>query len=255
VTPPHVLHVEGCGAPDGLPALVLHGGPGGGVRPASRRTFDPARFRVVLFDQRGCGRSTPSGALEDNTTQALIADIEAIRVHLGVERWLVAGGSSGGCLALAYAQAHPERCLGLRLHGIHLGEAESTRFWFQDIGRLFPDAFEDFAGHVPAAERADLLTAYHRRVMDPDPEIHLPAALALRRFSARTQTLPPSVAHLAALAEPQAALTMARLFTHYSVNRGFLPEGALLAGAERIRHPPCEIVQGCYDVVTTPDAA
>ncbi|WP_333834723.1 prolyl aminopeptidase [Rubrimonas sp.] len=255
VAPPHELHVEECGNPEGVPALFLHGGPGGGVRPAARRTFDPRRFRVVLFDQRGCGKSTPSGELDGNTTQALIADIEAIRAHLGIERWLMTGGSWGSFLSLAYAQAHPERCLGLRLHGIFLGEAENIRFWFHGIGKLFPDAFEDFAGHVPEPERGDLLAAYHKRLIDPDPAVHLPAGLALRGFSARTQTLLPSPAHLAALTEPRAALEISRLFTHYCANGCFMPEGALLAGVDRIRHLPCEIVHGRYDVVTPMDGA
>lgn len=255
VDAPHALHVEECGNPDGIPALFLHGGPGGGVRPGARRTFDPKRFRVVLFDQRGCGKSTPSGELAGNTTQALIADIEAIRKHLGIEKWLVTGGSWGSFLGLAYAQAHPERCLGLRLHGIFLGEAENIRFWFHGIGKLFPDAFEDFAGHVPEAERGDLLAAYYKRLTDPDPAVHLPAGIALRGFSARTQTLLPSAAHLAALTEPQAALEISRLFTHYCTNGCFMPEGALVAGVDRIRHLPCEIVHGRYDVVTTMDGA
>ena len=255
VAAPHVLHVEECGTPEGLPALFLHGGPGAGVRPAQRRTFDPRRFRIVLFDQRGCGRSTPSAELAGNTTQALVADIEAIRDHLGIERWLVAGGSWGSYLALAYAIAHPGACLGLRLHGVFLGSADAIRFWFHGIGRFFPEAFEAFAGHVPQAERGDLLAAYQRRLIDPDPGVHLPAAQALRGFSARTQTLRPSPAHIAALTEPRAALEIARLFTHYCANGCFLPEGALLAGVPRLRHLPCEIVQGRHDVVTPPESA
>ncbi|MGY6634803.1 MAG: prolyl aminopeptidase [Alkalilacustris sp.] len=255
VEPPHVLHVEESGRPDGIPALFLHGGPGAGARPAQRRTFDPDRFRIVLFDQRGCGRSEPSAELAGNTTQALIADIEAIRRHLGIERWLVTGGSWGSFLGLAYAIAHPEACLGLRLHGVFLGSADAIRFWFHGIGRFFPEAFEDFAAHVPEAERDDLLSAYARRLADPDPAVHMPAAQALRGFSARTQTLRPSPAHIAALTEPRAALEIARLFTHYCANGCFLPEGALLDGVARLRHLPCEIVQGRYDVVTPPESA
>ncbi len=255
VEPPHVLHVEESGNPEGMPALFLHGGPGAGSRPAQRRTFDPARFRLVLFDQRGCGRSEPSAELAGNTTQALIGDIEAIRAHLGIDRWLVTGGSWGSYLALAYAIAHPGACLGLRLHGVFLGSPDAVRFWFHGIGRFFPEAFEAFAAHVPEAERGDLLAAYHRRLIDPDPAVHLPAAQALRGFSARTQTLLPSAAHIAALTEPRSALEISRLFAHYCANGFFQPEGALLDGLPAITHLPCEIVQGRYDVVTPPESA
>lgn len=142
----HELHVEECGAPDGLPAVFLHGGPGAGAKPAQRRSFDPSRVRAVLFDQRGCGRSTPSAELRGNDTAALVGDVERVRAHLGIERWLVAGGSWGSFLALAYAAAHPDRCLGLRLHGVFLGSPEEVRWWFHGIGRFFPEAFAAFAG-------------------------------------------------------------------------------------------------------------
>ena len=255
VDEPHELHVEECGAPDGLPVVFLHGGPGAGAKPAQRRTFDPARFRAVLFDQRGCGRSTPSAELAGNDTAALVADIERVREHLVIERWLVAGGSWGSLLALAYATAHPDRCLGLRLHGVFLGSAREVRWWFHGIGRFFPEAFADFAGHVPEGERGDLLAAYHARLTDPDPAVQMATAQALRGFSARTQTLVPSPAHIAALTEPRAALEIARLFTHYCAHGFFMPEDGPLAGVEALRHLPCEIVQGRYDVVTPPEGA
>jgi proline iminopeptidase len=250
VDPPHQLHVEECGNPAGIPAVFLHGGPGAGTRPFQRRTFDPDRFRIVLFDQRGAGRSTPSAELAGNTTDDLVADIERIREHLGIEAWLVAGGSWGSCLGLAYATAHPERCLGLRLHGIFLASEDEIRFWFHGIARFFPDHFEAFVAPIPEEERDDLLDAYYRRLIDPDPSIHMPAGRALRTFSARTQTLLPSEAHVAALTEPKAALEIGRIFTHYCVNRAFLAEGQLLDGVARLRDLPCEIVQGRYDVVT-----
>jgi proline iminopeptidase len=251
----HTLHVEECGNPDGLPTVFLHGGPGGGAKPSQRRTFDPAVWRVVLFDQRGCGRSTPSAELRANDTEALVADIERVRELIGADRWAVTGGSWGSFLALRYAIAHPERCLGLRLHGVFLGSAEETRFWFHGIARFFPDAFEDFADHVPPAERDDLLAAYDRRLKDPDPAVHMPAALALRRFSARTQTLLPSADHEAALTEPKAALEIARLFAAYCAAGFFTPPGFLLDNVAALRGLPCEIVQGRYDVVTPMDAA
>lgn len=250
VDPPHVLHVEETGNPDGIPVVFLHGGPGAGTKPVQKRTFDPARYRIVTFDQRGCGRSTPSAELQGNDTAALIADIERIRRHLGIERWMVAGGSWGSLLALSYAIAHTERCLSLCLRGVFLGRRRDVRHWFHGIANTFPDAFEAFAGHVPEDERDDLLTAYHRRLIDPDPAVHLPTALALRGFASRTQTLLPNVAHVNALTTPQASLEVGRLFTHYCANGFFLPEDHVLANIDAIRHIPCEIVQGRYDVVT-----
>lgn len=255
VDAPHVLYVEESGNPDGIPVIFLHGGPGGGSKPVQRRTFDPQRYRIILFDQRGCGRSTPSAELAGNTTDALIADIERIREHLGIDTWMVAGGSWGSLLTLAYAIAHPDRCIALRVHGIFLARPEEIRFWFHGIGALFPDAFEDFAGHIPPDERDDLLTAYHRRLVDPDPDVHHPAAQALRGFSARTQTFLPSPSHIHALTEPKAALEIARIFTQYCANGAFLPENHFLANIDRIRHLPCEIVQGRYDVVTPMQSA
>lgn len=246
----HELLVEESGNPDGIPAVFLHGGPGAGSKPVQRRSFDPAAFRLVTFDQRGAGRSQPSAALAGNTTQALIADLERIRSHLGIERWLVAGGSWGSCLGLAYAQAHPERCLGLRLHGIFLAEPAEIDWWFHGSRTIFPDHWEAFAGFVPEGERGDLLRAYHRRLTGPDAELQLAAAISLRSFSGRTQTFLPDEGHVAALTEPAAALALARIFTHYCVNGAFLEPGQLLRDIARIRHLPCEIVQGRYDIVT-----
>ena len=250
VDAPHVLYVEECGNPDGIPVVFLHGGPGGGTKPVQRQTFDPARYRIVLFDQRGCGRSTPAAELDGNKTSALVADIERIRETLGIEDWMVAGGSWGSLLALTYAIAHPGRCRALRLHGIFMGRPQEVNAWFEGIGRLFPDAYEGFAAHVPEAERGDLLAAYHARLTDPDPEVHMPAALSLRGFSARTQTFLPSPAHVGALTAPGSVLQVGRLFTQYCANGFFLPENHVLENVDRFRHIPAEIVQGRYDVVT-----
>ncbi|WP_230983044.1 prolyl aminopeptidase [Inquilinus limosus] len=251
----HELHVEESGTPRGLPVVVLHGGPGAGLRPGSTRSFDPAAFRIVAFDQRGAGRSTPHAELAGNTTQALVADIERVRQALGIDRWLVAGGSWGSCLALAYGQAHPERCLGFRLHGIFLASRAEIDWWFQGCRVLFPDRWEDFAGFVPEEERGDLLTAYHRRLIGEDPKLRLAAAIRLRTFSAWTQTFLPDPEHVASLTEPKAALAVARIFTHYCVNGAFLAPGQLLRGLDRIRHLPAEIVQGRYDTVTPMETA
>lgn len=238
------------GNPQGLPVVFLHGGPGAGFKRSQAETFDPAVCRIVLFDQRGAGRSTPHAQTRANTTEELVADIERIREHLGIERWLVAGGSWGSCLALCYGAAHPERCLGFRLHGIFLAAREEIEWWFHGSAVIFPDYWEEFAEFIPEAERGDLLGAYHRRLHGPDEDLRLRAAIALRTFSARTQTLVPDQAHIAALNQPLAALAIARLFTHYCVNGAFVEPGAILAGVERLRHLPCEIVQGRYDTVT-----
>lgn len=238
------------GAPDGLPVVFLHGGPGGGSQPSARRSFDPARFRIVQYDQRGCGESTPHATLEANTTQHLIGDLERLRQHLGLARWMVAGSSWGSCLALAYAQAHPDRVLALRVSGVFTCRRSEVAWWWHGIRNLFPDRWADFAAHVPEAERGDLLHAYHRRLTDPDPAVRLAAALALRTYSAWTQTFRPDPAHVAKLTEPARALAIARIFTEYCVQGGFLAEGQLLAGMGAIRHIPGAIVQARYDVVT-----
>ena len=255
VDPPHVLYVEESGNPKGIPVIFLHGGPGASTKPSQRRTFDPAQYRIILFDQRGCGRSSPSAELSGNDTDTLIADIERIRMYLGIDAWMVAGGSWGSYLTLAYAIAHPTRCLALRLHGIFLGRPHEVRFWFHGIGSLFPDAFEQFAAHVEEDERDDLLKAYHRRLTNPDPAVHMAAAAALRGFSSRTQTLIYSSAHVGALTTPKTALEVSRLFANYCVNGFFQPENHLLDNIKKIRHIPCEIVQGRYDVVTPAQSA
>ncbi|MGF9564618.1 prolyl aminopeptidase [Neorhizobium sp. JUb45] len=246
----HRLHVEEHGHPDGIPVVILHGGPGAGMSRKQIETFDLAIFRIVIFDQRGAGRSTPSADLIDNTTDALIADIEAIREKLGIDRWIVAGGSWGSCLALAYGQKHPQHCLGFRLHGIFLAGREDIDWWFNGVRAIFPDQWEDFAGFIPEGERGDLLGAYYRRLTSGNAHEEAAAALSLRGFSAKTQTFLPDPGHVATLLEPKAALAVARLFTHYCMHGAFLEPGQLLRDIDRIRHLPCEIVQGRYDTVT-----
>jgi proline iminopeptidase len=245
----HRIYWESCGNPSGLPIVFLHGGPGGGAKPTHRRFFDPAFFRTILLDQRGCGRSEPWGSLVGNNAVNLIADLEALRRHLAIEQWAVAGGSWGSCLALLYGEAHPARCLGFRLRGVFTGRAEEIAWWWHSTKALFPDAFEELADAVPAEERADLPTAYAARTADPAPAIHRPAVLALKRFSARTSTFRPNPA-LVAGKDLHEALPLARFFTHYCRHGFFIEEGQILAQLHRIAHLPCEIVQGRYDVVT-----
>ena len=240
------------GKPNGVPAVFLHGGPGGSTRRPVRRIYDPAFYDILLFDQRGCGASTPNGELKANTTQHLVEDIERLRRHFGHERWLVSGGSWGSMLSMIYAIAHPDRVLGLVMSGITVGDHENIEFWFHGIGNVFPEAWSEFRDFIPQAEQRDLLAAYHRRVVDPDPAVHVPAAVALRRFSGRTQSFAATEESVQSLLAPELCVPLARFFTHFAVNRHFIPDGHILANLQRIRHLPCILVQGRYDVVTRP---
>lgn len=245
----HRVYWEVSGDPAGIPVLFIHGGPGTGTSPVQRRFFDPARFRIVLFDQRGCGRSTPHGEIGQNTTQDLIADMERLRETLGIGRWLVFGGSWGSTLALAYGETHPERCLGFVLRGIFLCRPSEFDWFLYGIAALFPEAQRRLAEFVPAAERSDLLAAYHRRLIDPDPAVHLPAARMWAAFEATCSTLRPNPQMVAAFCSDAMALSLARIEAHYFVNGIFLPADSLLDEVHRIRHLPCTIVQGRYDAV------
>ncbi|MGC9455945.1 MAG: prolyl aminopeptidase [Halothiobacillaceae bacterium] len=247
---PHVLHVEECGNMHGLPVVFLHGGPGAGTTPAHRRFFDPARYRIILPDQRGAGRSTPHASLESNHTQALIADLETIRERLGIERWLLFGGSWGSTLALAYAQAHPDRVLGLVLRGIFLCRPRDIRWFYQDGAcRLFPEYWQDFLAPIPESERDDLLKAYHRRLTGADELARMAAAKAWSTWEGRTATLRPDPDTVNYFADPHHALSIARIECHYFANRAFLEPDQLLAQVDRIRHLPAILVHGRYDVV------
>ncbi|MCC7426394.1 MAG: prolyl aminopeptidase [Alphaproteobacteria bacterium] len=251
----HVMYWEQVGNPAGRPVLVVHGGPGAGAGSVHRRFFDPAHWRVVIFDQRGAGRSRPLGGVEANTTPHLVADMEALRQHLCIPRWLLFGGSWGATLALAYGQAHPERCEGFVLRGVFLGRRSEVEWFMHGIGRFFPDAWAAFAGHIPPAERHDLLGAYRRRLNDPDPRIHLPAARAWSIYEGSCSTLLPSPGTVASFAEDRTALGLARIEAHYFAHDLFLPPDGLLGGMARIAHLPAEIVQGRYDMVCPPETA
>ena len=249
VSPTHVMYWEQSGNPRGVPVLFLHGGPGAGAGPVHRRFFDPSHWRIVIFDQRGAGRSRPLGGLEANTTPDLVADIERLRLHLGVERFLLFGGSWGSTLALAYAQAHPNRVAGCVLRGIFLGRASEVEWFMHGIAAVFPDAHASFVNYLPANERGDLLGSFLRRLTDPDPGIHLPAARAWSIFEGTCSTLLPSPDTIGNFAQDRTALGLARIEAHYFANDLFLPEGGLLAHMERIRSIPVEIVQGRYDMI------
>jgi proline iminopeptidase len=251
----HTLYWEACGNTDGVPLVFLHGGPGGASLPHHRRYFDPAFWRIVLFDQRGAGRSTPVAELTDNTTQHLVADLERLRVHLGIPKWLLFGGSWGSTLALAYAETHPKRCLGLVLRGIFLARPSELDWFMVGMRTVFPEAWRSFAGFLPTAERGDLLGNYYRRLIDPDPAIHLPAAHAWDRYEGACSKLLPLPDASTGFDSDASALAIARIEAHYFVHRAFLDEDELLANIGRIRHLPCTIVQGRYDIICPPVTA
>ncbi|MBC8069930.1 MAG: prolyl aminopeptidase [Deltaproteobacteria bacterium] len=247
----HTIYWEESGNPRGKPVVFVHGGPGGGTDPKQRRFFDPSVYRIVLFDQRGCGKSTPHASLVDNTTWALVSDMEKLREHLGIERWQIFGGSWGSTLALAYAQKHPERCTELVLRGIFMLRSKELDWFYQDgASAIFPDAWEHYLAAIPEAERGDLMAAYFRRLTDADPKVQLAAAKAWSIWEAATSFLYPSEDFVAHAGEDMFATAFARIECHYFVNRGFFEvEDQLLRDVDRIRHIPGVIVQGRYDVV------
>jgi len=251
----HVMQWEACGSPQGVPLVFLHGGPGGGCLPHHRRFYDPAFWNILLYDQRGGGRSTPAAELADNTTQHLVADLERLRTELGIERWLVFGGSWGSTLALAYTQAHPERVLGLVLRGIFLATTAEIDWFMHGMRNVFPEAWRAFVEALPPAERGDLLGNYYRRLTDRDPAVHLPTARAWDRYEGACTTLLPVADPLSRFDSDTSALAIARIEAHYFVNRGFLSPNQLLDGVAAIRHLPCTIVQGRYDIVCPPVTA
>ena len=250
VQPPHVLYVEESGNRDGLPVLFVHGGPGAGCEPYHRRFFDPQRYRIVLFDQRGAGRSTPHASLEHNTTQALVADMEAIRERLGIERWLLFGGSWGSTLRLVYAQAHPERVLGLVLRGIFLCRPWEIRWFYQDgANRVFPDYWQEFIAPIPAVERGDLLRAHYQRLTGADEPARLASAKAWSLWEGRTATLRPKASVVEFFGSTHTALSLARIEAHYFMHDSFLAPDQILRDAPKLRDIPGVIVHGRYDVV------
>jgi proline iminopeptidase len=253
----HEMYYEQSGNPNGKPALFVHGGPGGGGDINARRFFDPERYRIVVFDQRGSGRSRPHASLEANTTWHLVADMEQLRAHLGLQRWLVFGGSWGSTLALAYAETHPQSVSELVLRGIFLlRQLELT--WFYQFGAslLFPDQWQKFLEPIPPAERHDLLGAFHRRLRSPHAAERLAAARAWSVWEGATSSLLPNPKREDQFGAPEFALALARIEAHYFVNRGFFSyENQLLDGIERIRAIPGVIVHGRYDVVCPIDTA
>ena len=248
----HEIYFEQCGNPHGKPVAMVHGGPGGGSNPTMRRFHDPSRYRIILFDQRGCGRSTPHASLEHNTTWDLVEDMERLRVHLGIDRWQLLGGSWGSTLALAYAERHPERVSELILRGIFLlRKSEIDWFYQEGCSWIYPDAFEDYQALIPPNERSDMVRAYHRRLTDPDYEVRLAAAKAWSIWEGTTLSLQPDQDRIRHFGNDSYAIAFARIECHYFINDGFMSrDGQLLDDAYRIADIPGIIVHGRYDVVT-----
>lgn len=256
VEPPHKLHVEECGNPGGIPVVFLHGGPGSGCEPYHRRFFNPDKYRIILFDQRGCGRSSPHAELQGNITQALVADMEFIRERLGIERWLVFGGSWGSTLALVYAETHPERVLGLILRGIFLCRPQEIQWFYQHgASRIFPDWWQDYLKPIPADERDDLVQAFYRRLTSDNELERMAAAKAWSLWEGRCATLTPSQTVVDHFADPFTALSLARIECHYFVNNSFLEPNQILRDAARLKDIPAVIVHGRYDMVCPIESA
>lgn len=254
---PHEIYYEECGKPNGKPCVILHGGPGGAINPTMRRFFDPGRWRMALFDQRGCGKSRPNASLEDNTTWSLIADIERLREHLGIEKWAVFGGSWGSTLALAYAIIHPERVESLILRGVFLlTERELGWFYQQGASMLFPDAWARFCAPIPEDERGDMITAFHKRLTNPERRVQAEAAAAWSQWEGDTISIRGPEARPSKFNEIDFAIAFARIECHFFANHGFFPEeGWILNNVDKLQGIPGWIVQGRFDVVTPMDAA
>jgi proline iminopeptidase len=246
---PHRMYYEECGNPRGVPVVFLHGGPGAGASAVHRQFFDPAFYRIVVYDQRGAGRSLPLGCLESNTTLKLIEDLEELRTRLAIDRWIVFGGSWGSTLALAYAEHHPDRCRALVLRGIFLCRSSEIDWFLYGLRAIFPEAWRTFAGFIPEDERRDLLAAYHARLVNPDPAVHMPAARSWSVYEGSCSTLLPNPSLVADFASDRVALGLARIEAHYFVNDIFLPKDFLLREARRLKDIPGIIVQGRYDIV------
>lgn len=246
----HLIYLEESGNPNGIPVLFVHGGPGGGCSPEHRRFFNPQAYRIILFDQRGCGQSTPHGSLSNNTTADLVSDMEQIRNHLGIEQWLLFGGSWGSTLSLAYAQAHPSRALGLILRGIFLCRKRDIDWFYQDgASHIFPDYWQEYLAPIPPEQRCDILPAYYELLTSENEIARMAAAKAWSIWEGRCSTLHPNPGLVDHFGDPHVALSMARIEAHYFINNSFMEENALLAHADRLSDIPTWIVHGRYDVV------
>lgn len=246
----HTLYIEECGNPNGIPVLFVHGGPGGGCTPAHRRFFNPERYRIILFDQRGCGHSTPHAELEDNTTQALVGDMDRIREFLDIDQWLLFGGSWGSTLSLIYAQTHPSRVLGMVLRGIFLCRDQDIRWFYQQgANALFPDYWQDYLEPIAETEHDNLLSAYYRRLTSDNELEQMQAAKAWSVWEGRCSTLDPNPGVVEHFGDPHFALAMARIEAHYFIHKAFLEPNQILGNAAKLSDIPLTIVHGRYDMV------
>lgn len=252
----HSIYYAQFGNPLGLPVVVVHGGPGAGCADAWSSFFDPAFYRIIMFDQRGAGRSVPPAEMKDNTPQYSVNDMEALRNHLGVDKWLVFGGSWGTTLAIFYGETHPQQCLGFILRGTFLGRPHEYEHVFYGMKATFPEAWEEMVQAIFEEEREDLISAFHHRVMDPNPEAHLPAAHAFMRYDTICGSLLPNPEAVQTLAlDDKLTLNVARAFIHYSVHRFFFTENQLLNAIDKISHLPAIIVHGRYDTICLPQTS
>lgn len=245
----HSLYWEQSGNPDGVPVLLLHGGPGAGATPTHRRFFDPDHYRIIIFDQRGAGRSTPLGCLEDNTLPELVGDIEALRERLNIERWHLFGGSWGSTLALAYSQQYPQRCIGMILRGIFLLEQTEVDWFLYGMKMIFPEAWEQFAAVIPEEGHDDLLRAFHERLTSPDDKARMGAAIAWSLYEGACSSLLPNYETITTDEQKSHALALARLESHYFLKHVIPAEDSLLNGIDKIRHIPATIIHGRYDII------
>ncbi len=245
----HNIYWEQSGNPDGIPIVLLHGGPGAGATPTHRRFFDPDHYRIIIFDQRGCGRSHPLGSLEKNTTRHLLGDIESLRIHLGLERWHLFGGSWGSTLALLYANIYPERCISLILRGIFLFEQSEVDWFLYGIRTVFPEAWEQFSNFLPESQQGNLLEGYYRRLTGDDPDQKLQAAIRWSLYEGACSSLLPNYETITTEEQKQNALALARIEAHYFRNEVIRPDRSLLKTIDKIRSIPSIIVQGRYDII------
>ena len=256
VTPPHKLYVEECGIPEGIPVVFLHGGPGAGCESYHRQFFNPEKYRIILFDQRGAGRSTPHAELENNTTQDLVSDLEVIRNHLGVKRWMVFGGSWGSTLALVYAQTHPQQVLSLVLRGIFLCRQREIDWFYQEgASRIYPDIWEKYLAPIPEKERKNMVKAYYKRLTGEDEFHRMQAAKAWSLWEGRTATLISSKKVLDHFGDPHTSLSLARIECHYFMNQSFLIKNQILNNADKLEDIPGIIIQGRYDMICPMESA
>ena len=256
VDEPHEIYVEECGVPDGTPVLFIHGGPGSGLMPYHRTFFDPEQYRIILFDQRGCGQSHPHAELQANTTQDLIKDMESIRKHLGVSRWMLFGGSWGATLGLLYAEHYPENVLAMILRGVFLCRPHEIDWFYKGpLSRFYPDHWQEFVAHIPQSERGHILEAYYKRLTGANELARMAAAKAWSKWEAVTSTLQPCNSVLSNFTEPHNALSLARIGCHYFVNHGFIGANEILDNINKIKDIPGIIVQGRYDMICPMESA